>query len=120
MIFISLPSIIQSMIELTSKQRKVLEKAAQPMSPYVLIGGAGVTAEQINQIQNVIKSHELIKIKFNEFKDEKKNLCKAIEEQTNSTLVRVIGNVAIFYKEAENPADRKYAKNLLSANKANA
>ncbi|MDD5790271.1 MAG: YhbY family RNA-binding protein [Spirochaetia bacterium] len=103
------------MIELTSKQRKFLEKSAQPMSPMVLIGGAGVTVEQIKQIQTVIKTHELIKVKFNEFKDEKQELAKEIEEQTASTLVRIIGNVAVFYKEAEKPADRKYAKGLLKA-----
>lgn len=103
------------MIELTSRQRKFLEKSAQPMSPMVLIGGAGVTEEQIKQIQTVIKIHELIKVKFNEFKDEKRELAKVIEEQTSSTLVRIIGNVAVFYKEAEKPADRKYAKGLLKA-----
>lgn len=103
------------MIELTSKQRKVLEKAAQPMSALVIVGGAGVSEEQIKQIQNVIKTHELIKVKFNEFKDEKKELSKMIEEQTDSTLVRIIGNVAIFYKEAKKPEDRKYAKPLSKA-----
>ena len=55
------------MIELTSKQRKFLEKNAQPLSPLVQIGGAGVTAEQIKQIDSLIAIHELIKIKFNEF-----------------------------------------------------
>ncbi len=113
--FSSVIVIILFMIELTSKQRKFLEKSAQPMSPMVLIGGAGVTVEQIKQIQTVIKTHELIKVKFNEFKDEKRELAKEIEEQTASTLVRIIGNVAVFYKEAEKPADRKYAKGLLKA-----
>jgi RNA-binding protein len=103
------------MIELTSRQRKVLEKAAQPLSPLVLIGGAGVTEEQIKQIQTVIKSHELIKVKFNEFKEEKKELSISIAEQTDSTLVRIIGNVVILYKEAEKPADRKFAKVLAKA-----
>ncbi len=103
------------MIELTSKQRKFLEKTAQPMSPLVIIGGAGLTEEQIKQIQTVIKTHELIKVKFNEYKDEKTELSSAIQEQTDSTLVRIIGNVAIFYKAAEKPADRKYEKALLKA-----
>ena len=67
--FSSVIVIILFMIELTSKQRKFLEKSAQPMSPMVLIGGAGVTVEQIKQIQTVIKTHELIKVKFNEFKE---------------------------------------------------
>ncbi len=103
------------MIELTSKQRKFLEKTAQPMSPLVIIGGAGLTEEQIKQIQTVIKTHELIKVKFNEYKDEKNELSAAIQEQTDSTLVRIIGNVAIFYKAAEKVTDRKYEKALLKA-----
>ena len=103
------------MIELTSKQRKFLEKTAQPMSPLVLIGGAGVTEEQIKQIQTVIKTHELIKVKFNEYKDEKKSLADSIQKETDSTLVRIIGNVAIFYKATEKPTDRKYEKALLKA-----
>lgn len=103
------------MIELTSKQRKILEKAAQPMSPLVLIGGAGVTEEQLKQIGIVLKDHELIKVKFNEYKDEKQELSRSIAEQTDSTLVRIIGNVALFYKEAEKPENRNYAKALKKA-----
>lgn len=103
------------MIELTSKQRKLLEKEGQTLSPVVLIGGAGVTEEQIKQIQTVIKVHELIKIKFNEFKDQKKELCSLIAENIDSTLVRITGNTALFYKTAEEFSDRKYEKLLAKA-----
>lgn len=107
--------IIFFMIELTSKQRKLLEKEGQTLSPVVLIGGAGVTEEQIKQIQTVIKVHELIKIKFNEFKDQKKELCSLIAENIDSTLVRITGNTALFYKPAEEFSDRKYEKLLAKA-----
>lgn len=107
--------IIFFMIELTSKQRKLLEKEGQTLSPVVLIGGAGVTEEQIKQIQTVIKVHELIKIKFNEFKDQKKELCSLIAENADSTLVRITGNTALFYKPAEEFSDRKYEKLLAKA-----
>lgn len=107
--------IIFFMIELTSKQRKLLEKEGQSLSPVVLIGGAGVTEEQIKQIQTVIKVHELIKIKFNEFKDQKKELCSLIAENADSTLVRITGNTALFYKPAEEFSDRKYEKLLEKA-----
>lgn len=107
--------IIFFMIELTSKQRKLLEKEGQTLSPVVLIGGAGVTEEQIKQIRTVIKIHELIKIKFNEFKDQKKELCSLIAENADSTLVRITGNTALFYKPAEEFSDRKYEKLLAKA-----
>ncbi len=81
------------MIDLTSKQRKILEKAAHHIEPIVIIGQNGVT--------------EILKVKFNEFKEGKQELANWIAEDTDSTLVRIIGNVATFYRQAENPENRK-------------
>ena len=58
------------MLELNSKQRKFLEKEAHNLSPVVIIGGAGVTEGVINMVASSIASHELIKVKFNENKEE--------------------------------------------------
>lgn len=93
------------MIELTSKQRKIFEKQAHNLDPIVLIGQGGITDNTILQVSNALKTHELIKVKFNEYKDDKNEISKFIEEKTDSTLIRIIGNVAIFYKEI--PRDDK-------------
>jgi len=117
------------MIELNAKQRKFLEKNAQPMNALVQVGGAGLTDEQIKHIKNVLASHELIKVKYNvikslagasersEIKESRNELDNEIEEKTNSTHVRTIGNVAIFYRAAEKPEDREYEKGLLKLSK---
>ena len=97
------------MMELTSKQRKILEKAAHDLQPVVIVGGAGVTEGVISMVANSLKAHELLKIKFYEYKDEKVELTQDICSQCNATLVRIIGNVAILYKEAEKKEDRKYS-----------
>ena len=97
------------MMELTSKQRKILEKAAHDLQPVVIVGGAGVTEGVISMVANSLKAHELLKIKLNEYKDEKVELTQDICSQCNATLVRIIGNVAILYKEAEKKEDRKYS-----------
>lgn len=89
-------------MEISSKERKIIEKAAQPMNAAVLIGGSGVTPEQIKHISVMFETHEVIKVKFNEFKDEKRELAETIAKETDSTLVRIIGNVAIFYKMSLN------------------
>ncbi len=96
------------MIELTSKQRKYLEKEAHDLQPVVIVGGAGVTEGVIQMADNSLAAHELIKIKFNEYKDEAKELTAHICEECNATLVRVIGFTAILYREAEQPEDRKF------------
>ncbi|MBQ0051045.1 MAG: YhbY family RNA-binding protein [Treponema sp.] len=112
------------MIELTAKQRKFLEKKAQPLSALVQVGGAGLTEEQVKNINNIFKSHELIKIKYNVIKslamaeeraevaDARNTLDSDIEQNTNSTHVRTIGNVAIFYKAAEKADDQEFEADL--------
>lgn len=95
-------------MELTSKQRKLLEKAAHDLQPVVIVGGAGVTDGVTNMVDTSLATHELIKVKFNEYKDEKIELTNALCEACNATLVRIIGNVAILYREAENEEDRQF------------
>lgn len=97
------------MIELTNKQRKILEKAAHDLQPVVIVGGAGVTDGVMSMVASSLKAHELLKIKFNEYKDEKVELTQDICAKCDATLVRIIGNVAILYKEAEKEEDRKYS-----------
>lgn len=94
------------MIELTSKQRKILEKIAHDLQAVVIVGGAGVTEGVLEMAKNSLAAHELIKVKFNEYKDEKIQLTKEICDYCDATLVRIIGNVAILYKAAEKEADR--------------
>ena len=97
-----------TMIELNSKQRKILEKAAHDLQPVVIVGGAGMTDGVIQMADKALADHELIKVKFNEYKEEKQELTTELSEKTNSTLVRIIGNVAILFREAEKEEDRKF------------
>ena len=99
-------------MEINAKQRKFLEKNAQPLNPLVQIGGAGVTEEQVSQVNRLLGEHELIKIKFNEFKEEKQELSADLAQKTESTFVRLIGNVLILYRPAEKAEDRKFEKEL--------
>ncbi len=95
------------MIELTSKQRKNLEKIAHDLQPVVIVGGAGVTDGLVSMVENSLAAHELIKVKFNEYKDEIRELTADLCEKTDATLVRIIGFTAILFREAEEEEDRK-------------
>ena len=91
---------------LTSKQRKNLEKQAHDLNPVVIIGQHGVTENLLKMVEDSLKAHELIKVKFNEYKDDKREYSEDIANRTDSNLVRVIGNVAIFYRQNEDPEKR--------------
>lgn len=95
------------MIEITSKQRKILEKAAHSLEPVVIVGQNGVTDSLIEKVAQSLEAHELIKVKFNDFKDDKRELAENLCNSCGALLVRIIGNIAILYKEQENPEKRK-------------
>ena len=95
------------MIEITSQQRKVLEKAAHSLEPVVIVGQNGVTDSLTEKVAQSLEAHELIKVKFNDFKDDKRELTENLCNSCGALLVRIIGNIAILYKEQENPEKRK-------------
>ncbi len=95
------------MEKLTGTQRKYLRGLAHKLKPVVIIGYEGLSSSVIRTIQKAFDDHELIKIKFNKFKEEKKEYCSNIETQTNGEMVGLIGNVAVFYKQHPDPKKRK-------------
>ena len=50
-------------LELTSTQRRTLRARAHSLDPVVVIGNAGLSTTVLNEINNNLKSHELIKIR---------------------------------------------------------
>ncbi len=97
------------MTVLTSKQRRYLEKCAHSLEPVVIVGGNGVSPQVVEMISRSLDSHELLKVKFNEFKDEKVELTDEICSRTDATLVRIIGNVAILFRQNEDASKRKFS-----------
>jgi RNA-binding protein len=95
------------MTEITSKQRKILEKAAHNLEPVVIVGQNGVTDSVVKMISESLEAHELTKVKFNEYKDEKSGYAADIAMRTDSILVRIIGNVAIFFRQNDDEKKRK-------------
>jgi len=60
-------------------------------------------------VDESLAKHELIKVKFIDFKekDQKKEIAGAIEIKTASELVGMIGHMAIFYRRQKDPEKRK-------------
>ncbi len=87
------------MQELSASERKKLKAQAHHLKPVIMIGKNGMTESFIKSVIKALYDHELIKIKFIDFKDEKKELAKEISEKTDSDIVGMIGNILILYKE---------------------
>ncbi len=92
---------------LTSAQRKFLRAQAHHLEPLVLIGKQGVTDMVVRTVSDALEARELIKVKFNEFKDGKGPLIDEIEQRTGSQVAGVVGHVAIFYRWQPDDEKRK-------------
>lgn len=96
-----------TMKEMTSSLRKELSAKAQSIHPVVIIGQSGLTDGVLGKIEESLKAHELIKIKFLEFKESKQELTLQICEKCDAQQVRIIGNIAIIYRENEEKKEQK-------------
>lgn len=95
------------MKEIKGSDRKYLRGLAHDRHPLVQIGKGGITDGIIASVNAALDQHELIKVRFLEFKDDKKTLAADIAQRTESIQVGMIGHVAIFYREHSDPDKRK-------------
>ncbi|MCQ2603560.1 MAG: YhbY family RNA-binding protein [Spirochaetia bacterium] len=86
-------------IKLTGRRRAELRSQAQTLFPYVMVGHDGVSAGLINALNEALECHELVKVKFQDFKDDVQNLSFELEKKTDSTLIAVTGFTAVFYRK---------------------
>lgn len=93
------------MEKLNSAAIKYLKSQAHHLDPVVLIGQNGLTDSVIAKTDQVLTSHELIKVKFLDFKEEKKELIGKLTDSTDSQFVGMVGHVATLYRP--NPEEDK-------------
>jgi RNA-binding protein len=83
---------------LTNAEIRKLKARAQHLEPMFKVGKAGLSEGFIKSVDEGLSHHDLVKIKFVEFKDEKKTLALALAEKTASQLIMRVGNVAVLYR----------------------
>ena len=90
-------------------QKKYLRGLAHSMNPVVIIGQKGYSDTVISAIDSALTTHELIKIKFIDFKDksQKNELLESIVKNSKCEDVGMIGHTAILYRENHEPENRK-------------
>jgi RNA-binding protein len=94
-------------MELTSAQRNKLRGLAHHMQPAVFVGKNGLTDTVITSINESLEAHELIKVKFVDLKDQKRDLYPEMARLSRADQVSLIGNIATLYRQHHDPKKRK-------------
>lgn len=93
-------------MHLKGYQRGYLTRKAHGLQPIVHVGKWGLTDEVVTALDKALSDHELVKVKFVAFQDERQTLARDAETRMEATLVRVVGNVAIYYRHQPDPQKR--------------
>ena len=89
--------------ELTNPQTRKLKALAQHLDASLKVGKNGVSDGFIKSVDDALSRRELIKIKFDEFKDQRKELAPLLAEKTGSHLVTLLGHVAVLFRRNPDP-----------------
>jgi len=77
------------------------------MNPTVHVGKSGFTDGLAGRLDEALNEHELIKMRFVENKEKKKEITESLAERATCEVVGIIGNVAILFREHADETQRK-------------
>jgi RNA-binding protein len=95
------------MKELNGWEKKHLRALAHHLKPVIQVGKLGVTDKLLSALDKALGDHELVKIKFMDFKDEKESLSEKIAESCKAAIAGLIGNMLILYRQNPDKNSRK-------------
>jgi RNA-binding protein len=91
------------MTPLTNAQMRTLKARAQRLKAMLKIGKDGLSPQFLAALDDTLKHHDLVKVKFDDFKEQKKELSPQLAERSGSHLVTRVGNVVVLYRPKPEP-----------------
>lgn len=92
---------------LTNPQRKFLRRLAHGAPAAMQLGKHGLTPNFYKSFETAITAHELLKLRFANLQDERKELSAELEAATGAVLVSMVGHTAVYYRPHPDPEKRK-------------
>ena len=86
------------MLSLTNAQLRDLKAQAQKFKAALKVGKEGLSPQFLAALDEVLKHHALDKVRFDEFKEQRKELAQQMAERTGSQLITVVGHVAVLHR----------------------
>jgi len=89
-------------------QKKYLKGLAHSLKPTVFVGQKGAVPSVMKALNEALDTHELIKVKFIEFKEksQKEEIVGVLEKEISAEQVGMIGHIAILYRQQKDPDKR--------------
>ena len=76
-----------------------LKSRAQLTAVSIRLGKAGVSPEFLTALNEALDLRQLVKLRFEDLKDERKAVARQLAETTGSQLVQQVGHTAVFFRK---------------------
>jgi len=83
---------------LTNAQIRSFKAQAQRLNATLKIGKEGLSPKFLAALDTELNYHGLVKVKFDDFKEQKKELTPQLAEKSGSHLITRVGNVVVLYR----------------------
>lgn len=92
-------------MELTGRQKRHLRGLGHHLKPVTHVGRAGMTLGIVQQTDDALEDHELVKVRFGQgFEGEVTDATDSLAERTGAAIVGKVGRTALLYRpRQENP-----------------
>jgi RNA-binding protein len=84
-----------------------LKALGQILKPVVHVGKGGLTDAVVATVDQALTDHELIKVKFDALKEQKKELAPELATRTSSHVVQRVGHVVVLFRRNADSARHK-------------
>ena len=92
---------------LSKKQVRFLRGLAHSLDPLAMIGQHGLTSQVVKAVDDVFRTHELIKVKVQSTADvDRSEAAAQLAKDTRSALVQIIGRIILYRPNSDIPADQ--------------
>ncbi len=95
------------MLPLKNNQKKYLRGLGNRLKPVIYIGKNGLSEQVINSIDEALEIHELIKLKYIEFREQRNVLNKQITEMNHCEIAGQTGFTTLFFRRNPDKTKRK-------------
>lgn len=86
---------------MNSATRNFLRKRAHDLKPIVMVGKQGADERISQALDEALSAHELIKLRFQDFHDEQRQLAETLATGVGAQVVSIVGHVAIIFRQNE-------------------
>ncbi|HLH57092.1 MAG TPA: YhbY family RNA-binding protein [Verrucomicrobiae bacterium] len=86
------------MNNLTNARLRELKAQAQQLKATLRIGKDGLSPQFLAALDDALRHRELVKVKFDYFKERKKELSPELSDKSGSRLITRVGNVVVLYR----------------------